>query len=93
VSLAKGRPQTNQKPAGQNGRQNGGQTQANLTEDSEVFCAVTVEANLVTNTTEWILHNGATRHFCTNKDLMHDLKISLMANMSSWQCHYGRSVG
>jgi len=47
VSLAKGRPQTNQKPAGQNGRQNGGQTQANLTEDSEVFCAVTVEANLV----------------------------------------------
>jgi len=28
----------------------------------------------VTNTTEWILDNGATRHFCTNKDLMHDFK-------------------
>ena len=28
----------------------------------------------MTNTTEWILDNGATRHFCTNKDLMHNFE-------------------
>jgi len=28
----------------------------------------------VSNPTEWILDTGATRHFCVNKDLMHDFE-------------------
>jgi len=28
----------------------------------------------VSNPTEWILDTGATRHFCSNKDLIHDFK-------------------
>jgi len=51
-----------------------GQPTANLTEDTGVFCAVTLEVNLVSNPTEWILDTGATRPFCANKDLMHDFK-------------------
>lgn len=39
-----------------------------------MFCAVTLEVNLVSNSTEWILDTGATRHFCANKDLMHDFE-------------------
>jgi len=48
--------------------------QANLTEDIEVFCAVTLEVNMVSKSTEWILNTGATRHFWANKDLMHDFE-------------------
>ena len=29
---------------------------------------------MVSNSTEWILDTGATRHFCANKDLMHDIE-------------------
>ena len=28
----------------------------------------------MSNPTEWILDTGATKHFCTNKDLMHDFE-------------------
>jgi len=66
--LHKGANHTNQKPAGQIA------AQANLTEHTEIFCAVTLEVNLVSNSTEWSLDTGATRHFCANKDLMHDFE-------------------
>jgi len=62
---------TNQKMQKYNGQQT---AQANLTEDTEVFGAVTLEVNLVSNPTEWILDTEATRHFCANKDLMYDFE-------------------
>ncbi|KAA0049696.1 ty1-copia retrotransposon protein [Cucumis melo var. makuwa] len=46
--------------------------QANLAEqDSEIIVAI-VEANLIENKTDWILDTGASRHFCTNRELLHD---------------------
>ncbi|KAA0055836.1 ty1-copia retrotransposon protein [Cucumis melo var. makuwa] len=46
--------------------------QANLAEqDSEIIAAI-VEANLIENKTDWILDTGALRHFCTNRELLHD---------------------
>ncbi|TYJ97996.1 ty1-copia retrotransposon protein [Cucumis melo var. makuwa] len=46
--------------------------QANLAEqDSEIIAAI-VEANLIENKTNWILDTGASRHFCTNRELLHD---------------------
>ncbi|KAL0555831.1 hypothetical protein IC582_004332 [Cucumis melo] len=46
--------------------------QANLAEqDSEIIAAI-VEANLIENKTDWILNTGASRHFCTNHELIHD---------------------
>ena len=56
-NLCKGANQTNQKHTGQF------VAQANLIEDTEVFCAVMLEVNLVSNPIEWILDIGATRHF------------------------------
>ncbi|KAL0320415.1 UNVERIFIED_CONTAM: hypothetical protein Sradi_5303000 [Sesamum radiatum] len=43
--------------------------QANLTEQEEIIAAVVVEANLVENKTDWILDTGASKHFCSNKEL------------------------
>jgi len=68
ATFAKGSNHTNQKHTKQSS------AQANLTEDTEVFCAVKLEVNMVSNLTEWILDTGATRYFCTNKDLMHDFE-------------------
>ncbi|KAA0048162.1 ty1-copia retrotransposon protein [Cucumis melo var. makuwa] len=31
-----------------------------------------VEANLIENKTDWILDTGASRHFCINRELLHD---------------------
>ncbi|KAL0546602.1 hypothetical protein IC582_016514 [Cucumis melo] len=46
--------------------------QANLAEqDSEIIVAI-VEANLIENKTDWILDAGASRHFYTNHELLHD---------------------
>ena len=45
-----------------------------MTEDAEVFCVVTLEVNLVSNSIEWIPNTSATRHLCANKDLMHDFE-------------------
>ncbi|KAA0053505.1 ty1-copia retrotransposon protein [Cucumis melo var. makuwa] len=46
--------------------------QAHLAEqDSEIIAAI-VEANLIENKTDWILDTGASRHFCTNRELLHD---------------------
>ncbi|KAA0049764.1 ty1-copia retrotransposon protein [Cucumis melo var. makuwa] len=46
--------------------------QANLAEqDSEIIAAI-VEANLIENKTDWILDTGASRYFCTNRELLHD---------------------
>ncbi|TYK04655.1 ty1-copia retrotransposon protein [Cucumis melo var. makuwa] len=48
--------------------------QANLAEqDSEIIAAI-VEANLIENKTNLILDIGASRHFCTNRELLHDYK-------------------
>ncbi|KAL0404059.1 UNVERIFIED_CONTAM: Retrovirus-related Pol polyprotein from transposon TNT 1-94 [Sesamum radiatum] len=58
----------NQKPATQ------GTPQVNLAEkDDEIIAAVVVEANLVENKEDWILDTGASRHFCSNKALFHEL--------------------
>ncbi|KAA0048396.1 ty1-copia retrotransposon protein [Cucumis melo var. makuwa] len=56
----KGRP--NQKPT----------PQANLAEQDNEIIAAIVEANLIENKTNWILDTGASRHFCTNLELLHD---------------------
>ncbi|KAA0045096.1 ty1-copia retrotransposon protein [Cucumis melo var. makuwa] len=46
--------------------------QANLAkQDSEIIAAI-VKANLIENKTNWILDTGASRHFCTNRELLHD---------------------
>ncbi|KAL0302949.1 UNVERIFIED_CONTAM: hypothetical protein Sradi_6163000 [Sesamum radiatum] len=48
--------------------------QVNLAETEEVIAAVVVEANLVENKSDWILDTGASKHFCSNKELFQELK-------------------
>ncbi|KAL0427605.1 UNVERIFIED_CONTAM: hypothetical protein Slati_2935300, partial [Sesamum latifolium] len=48
--------------------------QVNLVETEEVIAAVVVEANLVENKTDWILDTGASKHFCSSKELFQELK-------------------
>ncbi|KAL0411733.1 UNVERIFIED_CONTAM: hypothetical protein Slati_3763000 [Sesamum latifolium] len=48
--------------------------QLNLAETEEIIAAVAVEANLVKNKTDWILDTGASKHFCSNKELFQELK-------------------
>ncbi|KAL0455941.1 UNVERIFIED_CONTAM: hypothetical protein Slati_0933300 [Sesamum latifolium] len=43
--------------------------QVNLAETEEVIAAVVVEANLVENKSDWILDTGASKNFCSNKEL------------------------
>ncbi|TYK30642.1 ty1-copia retrotransposon protein [Cucumis melo var. makuwa] len=51
--------------------------QANLAEqDSEIIAAI-VEANLIENKTDWILDTGASRYFCTNRELLHDYEDTI----------------
>ncbi|KAL0388011.1 UNVERIFIED_CONTAM: hypothetical protein Sradi_2682900, partial [Sesamum radiatum] len=58
----------NQKPTTQ------GTPQINLAEkDNEIIAVIVVEANLVENKEDWILDTGASRHFCSNKALFHEL--------------------
>ncbi|KAA0041580.1 ty1-copia retrotransposon protein [Cucumis melo var. makuwa] len=40
-------------------------------QDSEIIAAI-IEANLIENKTDWILDTGASRHFCTKRELLHD---------------------
>ncbi|KAL0458245.1 UNVERIFIED_CONTAM: hypothetical protein Slati_0451700 [Sesamum latifolium] len=47
--------------------------QVNLTEQEEIIAVVVVEANLVENKTDWILDIGASKHFCSNKELFQEL--------------------
>ncbi|KAL0427326.1 UNVERIFIED_CONTAM: hypothetical protein Slati_2907400 [Sesamum latifolium] len=47
--------------------------QVNLAEKDEIIAAVVIEANLVENKDVWILDTGASRHFCSNKALFHEL--------------------
>ncbi|KAL2245992.1 UNVERIFIED_CONTAM: hypothetical protein Sindi_2867400 [Sesamum indicum] len=42
-------------------------------ENDEIIAAVVVEANLIENKEDWILDTGASRHFCSNKALFHEL--------------------
>ncbi|KAL0461375.1 UNVERIFIED_CONTAM: Retrovirus-related Pol polyprotein from transposon RE2 [Sesamum latifolium] len=48
--------------------------QLNLAETEEITAVVVVEANLVENKTDWILDTGASKHFCSNKELFQDFK-------------------
>ncbi|KAA0042265.1 ty1-copia retrotransposon protein [Cucumis melo var. makuwa] len=56
----KGRP--NQKPT----------PQAKLAEQDDEVIATIVEINLKENKIDWILDTKASRHFCTNRELLHD---------------------
>ncbi|KAL0312905.1 UNVERIFIED_CONTAM: Retrovirus-related Pol polyprotein from transposon TNT 1-94 [Sesamum radiatum] len=61
-----------QKP---NHKQNAQTTpQVNFPETEEVVAAVVVEANLVENKTDSILDTGASKHFCSNKELFQEFK-------------------
>ncbi|KAK4397915.1 hypothetical protein Sango_1267000 [Sesamum angolense] len=65
---AKDQQKTNQKPATQ------GTPQINLAEkDNEIIAVIVVETYLVENKEDWILNTGASRHFCSNKALFHEL--------------------
>ncbi|KAA0065950.1 ty1-copia retrotransposon protein [Cucumis melo var. makuwa] len=46
--------------------------QANLAEQDNEIIAAIVEANLIENKTDWILDTRASRHFCTNRELLYD---------------------
>ncbi|KAK4382271.1 Retrovirus-related Pol polyprotein from transposon TNT 1-94 [Sesamum angolense] len=48
--------------------------QISLTEQEEVIAAVVVEANLRENKINWILDTGASKHFCSNKELFQDFQ-------------------
>ncbi|KAL0454850.1 UNVERIFIED_CONTAM: hypothetical protein Slati_0824200 [Sesamum latifolium] len=67
-SQRKDQQKTSQKPNSQP------KPQINLAEQEEVIVAVVVEANLVENKTDWILDTGASRHFCSNKELFKELQ-------------------
>ncbi|KAL2237783.1 UNVERIFIED_CONTAM: Retrovirus-related Pol polyprotein from transposon TNT 1-94 [Sesamum indicum] len=47
--------------------------QVNLAANDEIIAAVVVEANLIENKEDWILDTGASRYFCSNKALFHEL--------------------
>ena len=49
--------------------------QAHIAEDTnEIIAAVISEINLVDNKTEWIVDTGATKHFCSDKELFAEFK-------------------
>ena len=39
-----------------------------------MIVVVVVEANLLANKIGWLLDTGASRHFCANKELLHDFE-------------------
>ncbi|KAL0451381.1 UNVERIFIED_CONTAM: Retrovirus-related Pol polyprotein from transposon RE2 [Sesamum latifolium] len=41
---------------------------------NKVTCYCCVEANLVENKTDWILDTGASKHFCSNKELVQEFE-------------------
>ncbi|XP_057248974.1 uncharacterized protein LOC130590516 [Beta vulgaris subsp. vulgaris] len=48
--------------------------QANLVESDDIVDVVVAEANPIENNSDWILDTGTLRHFCSNKDLLHDFQ-------------------
>ncbi|CAN1139245.1 Retrovirus-related Pol polyprotein from transposon TNT 1-94 [Linum perenne] len=42
-------------------------------EESEVIAVVVTEVNLVENDSEWIIDSGASRHFCSSKEMFTEL--------------------
>lgn len=50
--------------------------QANFAEQDDVIATVVVEANMVENKFDWILDTGASRLFCSNRDLFHEFEDS-----------------
>ena len=41
---------------------------ANLIEGDEIIATVVSQANMVTNSKNWVVDSGATRHICANRD-------------------------
>lgn len=50
--------------------------QVSLAELDDIIVVVVMEANLVENKFDWILDTGASRHFCSNRDLFHNFQDS-----------------
>ena len=50
--------------------------QENHAEGNEVIVVVVVEENLLANKIGWLLDTGSSRHFCANKELLHDFEES-----------------
>ena len=46
----------------------GNPPKANLVEGDDIIAAVISQANMVTNSKNWVVDSGATRHVCANKD-------------------------
>ncbi|KAL0319882.1 UNVERIFIED_CONTAM: hypothetical protein Sradi_5249700 [Sesamum radiatum] len=63
----KDQQKSNHKPASQS------TPQVNLAEQEEIIAVVVVEANLIENKTDWILDTGASKYFCSNKELFQEL--------------------
>ncbi|XP_057535237.1 uncharacterized protein LOC130813420 [Amaranthus tricolor] len=61
----------NRKDASNNGQKSDqNKNQAHIAEESDdVIAAVVSEINLVGNKAEWVVETGATKHFCSEKDL------------------------
>ena len=49
---------------------NGNPPKANLVEGDDIIAAVISQANMVTNSKNWVVDFGATRHICANKMLL-----------------------
>ena len=46
----------------------GNPPKANLVEGDDIIAVVISQANMVTNSKNWVVDSGATRHICANKD-------------------------
>ena len=46
----------------------GNPSKANLVEGDDIIAVVISQANMVTNSKNWVVDTGATRHICANKD-------------------------
>ena len=47
---------------------NGNPPKANLVEGDEIIVVVVSQANMVTNSKNWVVDSGTTRHICANID-------------------------
>ncbi|KAK4383173.1 hypothetical protein Sango_2801500 [Sesamum angolense] len=62
-------------------------------EQEEVITAVVVEANLIENKKDWILDTGASKHFCSHKELFQDFQEACDGECLHGQFHHRRSFG
>ena len=49
-------------------RNNGNPPKANLVEEDDIIAVVVSQANMVTNSKNWVVDFGATKHICENRD-------------------------